>query len=435
VRRLLRRVFPGRVHLAAQHFDDPVGADAGFAEAADACRRMLRESFVDFYLRSLDEHHGGFLDALDDRGAFAPAPTRIAVFQLRQFWFFSALLGRGIGGEPVRAAARHGFDYFQSCLWDAVDGGVPISVAEDGRVEDGRKHVYVQTLALHALATYSGATKTPEAFGALERCWDVIEHRTHDAEHGGYIEWFEQDWTPLLDPASTYIGCGAQKTFGAHMHILEAFTELYRVQPAPLLRERIEELMTLMTDTFPASEGARCLDRFEPDWTPAESEANGQVSYGHELEAAWFLVDAAAAIRVPDGPYLRRARAITDMCTQHGYDRKHGGFYYTGPPGGAAADTRKFSWVQAEAMSCLLVVYRRTRQPEDYATFLETLRFTGRELVVPEGGSWAITLRDGRRPREATRTGHWEGGYHMGRALLMCAEILEQLAAGAGGRP
>jgi mannobiose 2-epimerase len=303
---------------------------------------------------------------------------------------------------------------------------VPISVSEDGRVEDGRKHIYIQTLALHALATYSAATKAPEAFAAIERCWDVIETRTHDAQHGGYVELFEQDWTPISDPASTYIGSGAQKTFGAHMHIVEAFADLYRVHPSPQLRERLDELMALMIDTFPAPEGERCFDLFEPDWTPAAGEANERVSYGHELEAAWFLVDAAAAIGVREAPYLRRARAIIDMCTQHGYDRKHGGFYYTGPPAGAAADTRKLSWVQAEAMNCLLVVYQRTRQPEDYATFLETLRFTGRELVVPEGGSWASTR---------TRTGHWEGGYHMGRALLMCAEILEQLSAEAGGRP
>ena len=308
---------------------------------------------------------------------------------------------------------------------------MPISVSEQGEFLDARKHVYPQTVALYGLTAYYGATGEPRALEAAQRCFATLEAHAYDAKHGGYVEWFECDWTPIEDPASSYIGSGSQKTLSTHMHIVEAFGELYRVWPDPLLRERCKELLALQLQTFPDPCYPRNRDRFEADWSIVDDPANEVVAYGHDLECVWFALDCVDAIGVSADPYLPWAHAIVDACLKRGFDRRRGGFFYSGHQGRGGRDTRKFSWTQAEAMVCLLSLYVRTRRPDDYVAFHATLRFAGRELIVPDGGSWVATRADGSRWPGVTRSGDWQAAYHVGRALLFCAEMLDVLAAEA----
>ncbi|MEM7167636.1 MAG: AGE family epimerase/isomerase [Planctomycetota bacterium] len=412
----------------AQQLPSPVPENASPAECANACRKLLRQSFTEFYLRSLDREHGGYLDELAADGSFAPAHRRVSVFQLRQLWFFSALAQRDIGGEPVRDAARHGFEYLQSALWDRAHDGIPIQVTDNGIVDDGRKHTYVHSIALQALAAYHAVFGCDASTLAIERCWNLLETHAHDETHGGYHELFRRNWTRLEDPEQRYIGRGGQKTFSTHMHILEAFAELYRVQPNPALKERLVELLGVVHGCA-RNDSPRSLDRFHTDWSvAADDPANQRVSFGHDVEAAWFQIDAATTIGADPDPYLQRARAVIDDCMKHGYDHRRGGLFHTLRDDNIV-DTTKFSWSQAEMMCCLLTLFQHTREAADYQHFVQTLRFTAQQMIVPAGGSWVSVRADGSRRRDATRTGYWEGGYHVGRALLYCAESLEALSS------
>jgi cellobiose epimerase len=159
-----------------------------------------------------------------------------------------------------------------------------------------------------------------------------------------------------------------------------------------------------------------------------ETPANLRASYGHDVECAWLTLNAARALGW--SPQLLRgwAEALCGYSLKYGYDRAHGGFHYTGPLGKPADDTKKEWWVQAEALVSMLEMYRLTGKAEYFDVFRQTLDFVEKHQVAREGGWWATRTADG-APMGDQRSSPWHGAYHSGRSMLLCAKLLEELAA------
>jgi mannobiose 2-epimerase len=398
---------------------------------ARRCRQILKTSIIDFYLPAcVDRTNGGYLESLQgDR--FAPTGEKFLTLQARQLWFFSTLAASGQQKEAALAAARSGFDFLEGHFRDRTHGGYFSRVSDAGKPTDRRKHVYLNAFALYGLTAYHRATADAAALAAAQDLFRTLEARAHDATHGGYTEWLTEDWRPITDAReASYIGAPGTKTFNTHLHVLEAFTELYRAWSDPLVRRRLEELLVINTSTIRVPHHGCNVDGFTPDWRPIETPRNLRASYGHDIEAAWLCLDAARALGQP--PVLRRswAEELVGYSLRHGYDRKHGGFYYTGPLDKDAEDTKKEWWVQAEALVSMLELYQLTGRREYYDVFAQTLDCVEKHQVAPDGSWWATRQADG-APAGTVRTSMWQGAYHNGRSMLRCAELLEALAARA----
>jgi mannobiose 2-epimerase len=402
---------------------------AELEQQARRCRQILKTSIIDFYLPAcLDRAHGGYLESL--RGdKFAPTGERFVTLQARQLWFFSTLAAAGIEREAALAAAKSGFDFLEGKFRDRVHGGYFAKVSDDGRPTDRRKHVYLQAFALYGLAAYHRARGDAAALTAAKDLFQTLEAKCHDAGNGGYTEFFTEDWRPITDPRDpSYIGPPGTRTFNTHLHVLEAFTELYRLWPDPLLRRRLDELLVINTLTIRLPEYGCNVDGFTPDWKPIRTPRNLRASYGHDVEAAWLCLDAARALGHPPALLGGWAEGLVGYSLRHGYDRARGGFFYTGPLGKDADDTRKEWWVQAEALVSLLELYQLTGRAEYYDAFARTLDFVATHQVAPSGGWWATRKADG-SPAGTQRTGTWQGAYHSGRSMLFCARLLDGVAA------
>jgi len=79
----------------------------------------------------------------------------------------------------------------------------------------------------------------------------------------------------------------------------------------------------------------------------------------------------------------------------------------------------------------LLEMYRLTGQKGYYDAFSRTLDFVEKHQVAREGSWWATRAADG-ASRGEQRTSPWQGAYHNGRAMLLCARLLEEMAQQAG---
>jgi mannobiose 2-epimerase len=194
------------------------------------------------------------------------------------------------------------------------------------------------------------------------------------------------------------------------------------------VRQRLAELVTINTTTVRHPVYACNIDGWWPDWRMVETPRNLRASYGHDVECAWLTLDAAR--RLGQSPRLYRgwAEALCECSLRLGYDRRHGGFFYAGPPGQPADDTKKEWWVQAEALVSMLEMYRLTGKPVYYDTFRQTLDFVEKHHVAKEGGWYATRTADGGPVRDS-RSSPWQGAYHGGRALILCAKLLDELAA------
>jgi cellobiose epimerase len=409
----------------------PRPSRADLEAQAARCRRLLKSSVIDFYLPAcVDRANGGYLEALKG-GRFVPTGEKFLTLQARQLWFFSTLAAAGIEKDAARAAAKTGFDFLEGKFRDRKHGGYFAKVSDAGRPTDRRKHVYLNAFALYGLTAYHRATGDAAALAAARDLFRTLEAKAHDATHGGYTEFFTEDWRPITDPREpSYVGPPGTRTFNTHLHVLEAFAALYRVWPDPLVRRRLDELLTINTLTVRLPEHGCNVDGFTPDWKPLRTPGNLRASYGHDVEAAWLCLDAARALGRPPALLRGWAEGLVGYSLRHGYDRKRGGFYYTGPLGKDADDTRKEWWVQAEALVAMLELYRLTGRPAYYDVFARTLDYVERHQIAREGGWWATRKADG-SPAGAVRTSMWQGAYHSGRALLLCAKRLDELAAAA----
>src|SRR5262249_8682225 len=162
-----------------------------------------------------------------------------------------------------------------------------------------------------------------------------------------------------------------------------------RIWTDPLVRRRLDELLVVNTSTIRLPQYGCNVDGFAPDWKPIETPRNLRASYGHDVEAAWLCLDAARTLGHPPGLLRGCAEGLVAYSLKHGYDRAHGGFFYTGPLGQDADDTKKEWWVQAEALVSMLELHRLTGKREYYDAFAQTLDFVEKYQVAKEGGWWA----------------------------------------------
>ncbi len=404
-------------------------------EQARRCRQILKTSLIDFYLPAcVDTANGGYLESLRG-GKFAPTGEKFLVMQGRNLWFFSTLAAEGIAKEPALAAARSGFEFLEKHMRDRRHGGYYSKVTDEGAPKDRRKHAYLNAFALYGLVAYHRATGDRAALQAAQDLFRVLEEKAHDGANGGYTEFLTDDWRPITDPKEPgYVGAIGTKTYNTHLHLLEAFAELYTAWPDPLVGRRLGELIHVNVNTVRHPEYACNIDGWWPDWRVVDTPRNLRASYGHDVECSWLTLDAARKLGL--SPRLLRgwAESLCGNSLRYGYDRKHGGFFYTGVPGQPADDTKKEWWVEAEGLVAMLEMYRLTGKPEYYAAFSQTLDFVEKHQVAKEGSWWATLTADG-TVQGRQRSSPWQGAYHSGRAMILCAKLLDDLAQHPPARP
>lgn len=392
-------------------------------------RKNLEATIIAFwYPGSLDTRHGGYRLASDREGQPAPDAPKMVVTQARMVWLFARLARAGHRPGEMREAARHGFRFLADRMWDAEHGGFYWELDETGtRVLEPHKHLYGQAFALYALAEYYRASKEAEALRLAERLFAILEDRAHDRRFGGYVEFFARDWSVPPAGATSYLGApNDAKRMNTHLHLLEAFTTFYLAAPSPLLRERLQELVTIQTNAVVRKKVGACTDEYRPDWTPVLTPAAARVSYGHDLENIWLVTDAMDALGQSNGPLLDLYRTLFAYSRQYGYDTREGGFYDSGAFDAPADRRSKIWWVQAEALMSALTMYRLTGEREYAEIFADTWRWTNTRQTDWTHGEWFETI-DERGAAHGAKAHRWKAGYHNGRALIEALRIIDGL--------
>ena len=407
----------------------PYAASAALLAAGpitpDRCQE-LQESLMEFYLPSIDSTHGGYLEELDENGAFS-GDEKFLTLQARQLWYFSTLAVHDINREKALHAAKSGYDFLIRHFHDRDNGGYIAKTSEDGTPVDTRKHIYPNAFVIYGLVEYHRATSKAEPLEHARRLFQTLEEHCYDREYGGYREFFDKDWRLITDPKqSGYVGAINTKTYNSHLHILEAWTQLYSETKDQLVAERLSELIQINTITVKHPLHPCNVDAWNPDWSLIETEKNLRTSYGHDVECAWLVLEAGKALGRSPATLRNWAQTICEHSIEFGYDRTHGGFFASGPLTGASDDQKKIWWTQAEALVAMLVMHRLTGDDKYREIFEDSFRFVEQHHLAKEGGWWATLDADGMLGRSRVRTSMWQGAYHNGRALLMCEQLLRE---------
>lgn len=375
--------------------------------------------------RTVDEAHGGFYGQLDAHDAVVPGAAKGAVLNARILWSFSAAYNHEARPDYLALAGR-AFEYVKTRFLDPEHGGVYWSVSSEGSPLDTKKQVYALAFTLYGLAEYYRASHDGTALTLAQAQYRAIEQHSFDAEKGGYFEAFARDWQPLADLRLSAKDANEKKTMNTHLHVLEAYANLYRVWPDAGLAQQIRALLRVFDEHIIDPETQHLRLFFDENWQSKSTI----VSYGHDIEAAWLLLEAAEVLH--DAALIARfqQRALqVAAAAAEGLDADGGLNYELEPPPGHIVRDKHW-WVQAEALVGFVNAYQLSGEPHFLDKAEAVWHFTQQHILDRQAGEWVWGVAaDHQRMPGQDKAGFWKCPYHNSRACLELLRRLPTLAA------
>lgn len=382
--------------------------------------QTLHDNILRFWReRMADPARGGYFGRMTGEGAVEPDAPRGAVLCARILWAFAAAY-RATGREEYRAEAERARDYLLDRFYDAQFGGVYWSLAADGSPLDTKKQIYALGFAVYGLSELARATGDRRALEYARQLFHTIEEHSFDRLRNGYFEAFTRDWQELDDMRLSAKDANERKTMNTHLHILEPYTNLYRVWRDDRLRERIRNLIEVFAERIydPATHHLGLF--FDEEWRRRDAG----FSYGHDIEASWLLLEAA--LEIGDESLTARLMPVVRRIAEAAAEgvRPDGSMVYECHADGRVDEERHW-WVQAEQVVGQLWLWHYHGDEQAYERAAACWRYIRREIVDAEGGEWWWgVLPDGTKDRANDKAGFWKCPYHNTR---MCLEAMALL--------
>ena len=314
----------------------------------------------------------------------------------------------------LRTRADNVYRFVVNHFRDPTDGEFHFRVSREGKVKDPKKQLYAQSFAILALSQYASTFGVATAREYALQCFHSIDRRSHDAQFFGYDQAHDPGW----------LGPQAQKETNTHIHLLESFTALYRATSDPLVRSRLDELVTVVSTNIVQPSGYTHKE-FRRNFTPVGEPV---VSYGHDIETSWLLDDSLDALqRSGDARVTSALIRLGAHAATAGWDQDHGGYFEEGALSGTPTRLDKVWWVQAEAMAGLWRLFELTADPEYVARLEQTVSFVEDHMRDAEYGEWYGQLTpDGglRWPPGDDKGWEWKASYHNVRALVLTSDLI-----------
>jgi len=381
----------------------------------------LKDNILGFWLKhSLDQKHGGFLGQVNrDLTVVADAPKSL-VLNTRLLWTFSYAY-RKYGDASYLAAAKIAYDYLNKFFIDRANGGLYWMLRADGSPLEGKKQIYGQAFAVYAYSEYYRATENTEALETAIQIFQLIEQYGYDPIHGGYIEALSEEWHETDDFSLSDKDLNEKKSMNTHLHVMEAYTNLYRVWQSTELQKQLASLIKITIEHIVDKDTGHFKLFFDESW---QSQSK-HISYGHDIEGSWLLVEAAEVLG--DKELLEAAKAVAikmaDAVLANGYDEDGG--LFNEADGSSIIDDHKDWWPQAEAMVGFYNAYQLTGTKAYLDAALRSWRFIQHSIIDHTYGEWYWSAqRDGSPSDNVQKISAWKCPYHNSRA---CFELLERL--------
>jgi mannobiose 2-epimerase len=369
---------------------------------------------------TVDNLHAGFYGSVDnDNIAKAGAPKGV-VLNARILWTFSAA-SNFLQDKKYLAIAARAYDYLLHYFTDKECGGVFWSVDAEGSILNSRKQVYGLAFYLYGLSEYYLATNEKGILDQAVALFQLIEEKSFDTKGKGYFEAFARDWTALADLRLSAKDANEKKTMNTHLHIIEAYANLYKAWPDELLKKRILQLLEVFDEYMIDRQSHHLILFFNEEWK-AKPDV---ISYGHDIEAGWLLQQCAEVINDVYwiGRMKQQAILITNAAME-GLD-SDGGLWYEYNPAQEKWTKEKHWWEQAEAMVGFYNAYQVSGERKFLDHSMAAWQFTKAHILDKNKGEWYWGIKEdySLMPGE-DKAGFWKCPYHNARA---CMEIIRRI--------
>ncbi|GJM79524.1 cellobiose 2-epimerase [Paenibacillus sp. HMSSN-139] len=344
----------------------------------------LQGNILKFWIdNSIDTENGGFIGEIDSQLQVNGKADKSLVLNARILWTFSSAYRFYPVPEYLEIAER-AYAYLLEHFVDREHGGLFWMVDYQGQPSQDKKQVYGQAFVIYALTEYYRAVQHQEALDLAIEIYHLLEKYSYDPVHKGYVEALARDWKDTGNLSLSAKDLNEKKSMNTHLHALEAYTNLYRVWKSPELQHSLKELIEVTLDHIVDPEHARFQLFFNEKW---ETRGN-HISYGHDIEGSWLLVEAAEVLGDPGLliRVIRTAIRMVEAVYKDGVDTDGG--IWNEADGSNVTDSNKDWWPQAEAMVGFYNAYQLTSDTKFKEAAARSWNFIQTYLIDRTGGEW-----------------------------------------------
>jgi mannobiose 2-epimerase len=372
---------------------------------------------------SVDHAGGGFFGAIDGDSTPSTDADKAVILNTRLLWAFSELSrADGQGADLAERAAAYITDKF----FDDEHGGLYWMLDASGRPTNRRKQAYAQAFGLYAFAAHYAASGHEQSLSMARSLFDVLEHKLFSAEHDGYWEARGAGFEPIDDVRLSDRDLNAPLTMNTHLHVLEAYTQLYAVLRAPPVADALARTARILMRRIYDRESGHLRLFFDADWRSIDRT----VSFGHDIEASWLIWEAADCLGLADLKaearecVLRLAEATLTQAIG-----PHGEVFEDIDVDGHLRERRVW-WIQGEALVGFLNAFGLSSDERFLDAALNVWRFI-KSYQLDANAEWRATSSLDAPETPDLMAGPWKCPYHTTRAMIEAERRARALLNGA----
>jgi mannobiose 2-epimerase len=346
------------------------------------------------------------------------------IVNTRILWAFSAV--SRIRKDPqFTLMADRALEVVTQRFWDPDFGGGFWQLSDTFSLLDPAKKTYGQAFYIYALTEYYRTFGAHPSLVRAVELYRTVDAAAHDNRFGGYVEVCQRDWQPADSNRLSEKDMDEKKSMNNHLHVLEAFTNLYRIWPESSLQARLLELVGLFERCIIDGRSWHLHHFFDERW----QVRSDSYTFGHDIEASWLLWEAAEVLRDP--VLTARLRPVclrlAEAALREGVDAS-GALMYEGR-NGSIIDPGRECWPQAEALVGFINAFQLSGNDAFLHAAERVWHFIETKLADRTAGEWFWRIEaDGAVNQHLPKVSEWKGPYHGTRACLEALSRLRRIA-------
>ncbi len=382
---------------------------------------QLQQVILPFWRKKMiDREMDGFFGQINNDLSVEKNADKGQVLNARILWTFASVYRKLKNIEDLELAQR-AYAYISEYFYDEKYGGYYWALKPDGTPSETKKQIYAQAFVIYALSEYFKVTQDPTVLQKAIDLFHLIEEHSFDSTKNGYIEARSREWSEMADIRLSAKDMNEKKSMNTHLHVLEAYANLYQVWKDPFLKKQLENLIRIFSDIIIDPKDHHQILFFDDDWNSRSSI----ISYGHDIETSWLLHEAALISGNKEliGSITKRSINMVDAVNA-GISPK-GALYYESDRMGKHEEREIEWWAQAEAVVGFMNAYIIKRDPSYLTTAFNVTRFIEEYVVDKKYGEWFFRVTENGEPiLSHEKAGFWKCPYHNTRA---CLEIMHRI--------